>query len=153
MGITKGVKLVNLSLWSGRLFFLSNACPVPYVFAFLLGLWLVRSSLFLLVITPLAITVSFAFIYLWALWSNSATVFGELLVMEKKKSPGSNPTWKVIRITWSSASSTCSNSLLKRVMYCLSDSPSTWCMLRRCLVGFLCRSPPMKWQTKPLLSW
>ena len=70
-----------------------------------------------------SITASSAFIYFWALWSNSATIFGGLLVIEKKKSPGSSPAWKVIKMTWSSASSTCSNSLLKRVTYCLSDSP------------------------------
>ena len=157
IGITRGVKLVNLGHRSRRFFFLSNACLIPRVSFFLSGLWLVPLSLFLLAITLLAITllaitVSSTFIYLWALWSNFATIFGEILVIEKKKSLGSNPAYKVVRITWSSASSTYSNSLLKHVTYCLSDSPSTWHMLRRCPVGFLCHCPPMKWQTKHLLS-
>ena len=56
-------------------------------------------------------------------------------------------------MTWSFASFTYNNSLLKRIMYCLNDSSFAWWMLRRCLVGFLCRCPPMKWQTKPLLSY
>ena len=55
-------------------------------------------------------------------------------------------------MTWSSALSTCNNSLLKRATYYLSNSPSVWQMLRRCPVGFLCLCPPVKWQTKPLLS-
>ena len=90
--------------------------------------------------------------YFWALRSDYATVFGGLLVIKKKKSPGNNPTWKVVKMTWSSASSTCSNSLLNRVTYYLSDSPSTCWMLRRWLVSFLCLCPPIKWRTKPLLN-
>ena len=90
--------------------------------------------------------------YFWALQSNSATVFGGLLVIEKKKSLGSNPAWKVVRMTWSSASSTCSSSLLNWVTYCLSDSHFACWMLRRWPIGFLCLCPSMKWQTKPLLS-
>ena len=152
IGITRGVKLVNLGLRFGRFFSLSNACPVPHVSFVLSGLWLVPSSFFLLVVTPLAITVSSAIIYFWALWSNSATIFSELLLIEKKKSPGRNPTWKVVRITWSSASSTYNNFLLNYITYYLSDSPFAWRMLRRCPIGFLCHCPPMKWQTKPLLS-
>ena len=73
-------------------------------------------------------------------------------MIEKKKSPGNNSAWKVVRMTWSSALSTCSSSLLNRVTYCLSDSPSTYWMLRRWPVGFLCLCSPMKWWTKPLLS-
>ena len=56
-------------------------------------------------------------------------------------------------MTWSLASSTCSSSLLNRVIYCLSDSLSAYWMLRRWPVGFLCLFPPIKWWTKPLLSW
>ena len=56
--------------------------------------------------------------------SNSETVFYGLLVIGKKKSSSSNPVWKVVRMTWFSASSTSSSSLLNRVTYCLSDSPS-----------------------------
>ena len=152
IGISRGVKLVNLGLRLGKFFFLSNACPVPRVSFFLSRLWLVPSSLFLLVVTPLAIIASYAFIYFWALWSNSVTIFGGLLVIEKKKSPGSNPAWKVFRITWFSASSTCSSFLFKHVTYYLSNSPSAWRMLRRCPVSFVCRCSPMKWRTKPLLS-
>ena len=55
-------------------------------------------------------------------------------------------------MTWFSSSSSCSSSLLNRVTYCLSDSPSTCWTLRRWLVGFLCLCPLMKWRTKPLLS-
>ena len=55
-------------------------------------------------------------------------------------------------MTWSSTSSTYSNSLLNRVTYYLSDSPSTCWMLRRWPIGFLCLCPSMKWQTKPLPS-
>ena len=55
-------------------------------------------------------------------------------------------------MTWSSASSTCSSSLLKRVTYCLNDSPFAWWMLRRFPIGFLCLCPPMKWWTKALLN-
>ena len=55
-------------------------------------------------------------------------------------------------MAWSSASSTCSNSLLKHIMYYLNDSPFSWRMLRRCPVDFLCHCPPMKWQTKALLN-
>ena len=58
----------------------------------------------------------------------------------------------MVNTTWSSASSSCNNSLLKWVTYCLKVSPSFWWMLRRCPVGFLCRCPPMKCQTKLLLS-
>ena len=79
-------------------------------------------------------------------------LFGGLLVIENKKSSGKNPAWKVVRMTWSSTSSTCNSSLLNRVTYCFSDSPSACWMLRRWPVGFLCLWPPMKWQTKPLLS-
>ena len=73
-------------------------------------------------------------------------------MIEKTKSPGSNPAWKVVKVTWSLTSSTYSNSLLNRVMYYLSDSPSTCWMLKRWPVGFLCLFPPMKWWTKLLLS-
>ena len=58
IGITRGVKLVNLGLRSRKFFFLSNASLVPCVSLFLLGLWLVLSSIFLLVVTPLAIIAS-----------------------------------------------------------------------------------------------
>ena len=54
-------------------------------------------------------------------------------------------------MTWSSVLSTCNSSLLNQVTYCLSDSPSA-CWMLRWSVGFLCFYPPMKWQTKPLLS-
>ena len=80
------------------------------------------------------------------------TVFGGILVIEKKKSLGNNPAWKVVRMTWSSASSTYSSSLLSQVTYCLSDSPSACWMLRRWPVSFFYLCPPMKWWTKPLLS-
>ena len=70
----------------------------------------------------------------------------------KKKSPGSNPTWKVVRMTWSLVSSTYSSSLLNQVTYYLSDSPSACWMLRRWQVGFFHLCPLMKWRTKPLLS-
>ena len=56
-------------------------------------------------------------------------------------------------MTWSFALSTCNNSLLKWVTYCLNDSPFAWRMLRRWQVGFLCLCSPMKWRTKPLLSY
>lgn len=79
------------------------------------------------------------------------TIFDGLLVIEKKKSPSSNPAWKVVKITWSLASSTYNSFLLNQVTYCLSDSPSTCWMLGR-PVGFLCLCPLMKWWTKPLLS-
>ena len=55
-------------------------------------------------------------------------------------------------MTWSLTSSTCNSFLLNWVTYCLNDSPSTWWMLRRLPVGFLCLCPPMKCRTKPLLS-
>ena len=55
IGITKGVKLVNLGLQSERFFFLSKVCLTPRVSFFLLGLWLVPSSLFLLVVTSLVL--------------------------------------------------------------------------------------------------
>ena len=64
IGITRGVKLVNLGLQSRKFFFLSNACLVPHVSFILSGLWLVPLSLSLLVVTPLAITASFAFIFM-----------------------------------------------------------------------------------------
>ena len=92
------------------------------------------------------------FIYFRAFWSSSATVFGGLLVIEKKKSPSNNLAWKVVRMTWSLAFFTCSSSLLNWVTCYLSDTPSTCWMLRRWPVGFLRLCPPMKWWTKPLLS-
>ena len=104
------------------------------------------SSLFLATVAPSA------FIYFWAFWSSSVTIFGILFVIEKKKSPGNNLAWKVVRMTWSSTSSNYNSSLLNRVRYCLSDSPSICWMLRRWPIGFLCLCPLMKWQTKPLLS-
>ena len=51
------------------------------------------------VVTPLVVTASSAFIYFLALWSSSTTIFGGLLAIEKKKSPGSNTAWKFVRMT------------------------------------------------------
>ena len=113
---------------------------------------LIPYSLFLFPFISFVSTSSSAFMYFWDLRSNIAIVFGGLLVIEKKKSPSINPAWKVVKMTWSSASFTCSSSLLNWVMFCLSDSPSTYWMLRRWPVSFLCLCPPMKWWTKPLLS-
>ena len=79
-------------------------------------------------------------------------VFGGLLVIEKKKSLGSNLAWKDVKMTWTLALSTYSSSLLNWVTYYLSDSPSTCWMLRRWPVGFLCLCPLMKWWIKPLPS-
>ena len=61
--IIRGVKLVNFGLRSKRFLFLSVACPVLRTSFFLSRLWLVSLSRFLLVITPLAVTTSSAFIY------------------------------------------------------------------------------------------
>ena len=127
-------------------------CLTLRVSFFLLWLLLVPSSLFLFPFISFASTASFAFMYFWAFRRNSVTIFGGLLVIEKKKSPCSNLTWKVVKMTWSSASSPCSSSLLNWVTYYLSDSPSACWMFRRWPVGFLCLCPPMKWRTKPLLS-
>ena len=124
IGIIRGVKLVNLGFLSGSSFFFPVVCPTLRVSFFLSQLLLVPSSLFLFPFISFVSTASSAFMYFWALQSNFATIFGGLLVIEKKKSPGSNPAWKVVKITWSSTSSTCSSSLLNWVMYCLSDSPS-----------------------------
>ena len=56
-------------------------------------------------------------------------------------------------MSWSLALSTYSSTLLNWVTYCLNNSPSTYSnSLLRWPVGFLCLFPPMKWQTKPLLS-
>ena len=152
IGITRGVKLVNLGFLFGSSFFFPIVCPTIRVSFFLSRLLLVPSSLFLFPFISFVSTASSTFMYFWVLQSNSTTVFGGLLVIEKKKSPSSNLAWKVVKITWSSASSTYSSSLLNRVSYYLSDSPSTYWMLRRWPVGFLCLCPPMKWRTKPLLS-
>ena len=113
---------------------------------------IVACSFVFLPFIPFTSTVSSAFMCFWAFRSNSETIFGRLLVIEKKKSPSNNLAWKVVRMTWSSTSSTSSSSLLNRVMYCLNDSPFAYWKLRRWLGGFLRLCPPMKWQTKPLLS-
>ena len=73
---------------------------------------------------------------------------GGVLFMENKKYPGSSLAWKVVNITWSSASSTCNTSLLKWSTYCLNDSPSACQIFNIWPVGFLWHCPPMKWQTK-----
>ena len=130
VGIIRGVKLVNFGFLSGSSFFFSVVYPTLRDSFFLLWLLLVPLSLFLFP-SFLASTTSSALMYFWAFWSNSATVFGGLLVIEKKKSPSSNPAWKVVSLTWSSISSTCCSSLLNRVTYCLNDSPSVYWMLRR----------------------
>ena len=143
---------MNLGFLSRSSFFFPMVCPTLCVSFFLLRLLLVPLSLFLFPFISFTSTASSVFMYFWALWSNSATIFGRLLVIEKKKSPSSNPAWKVVKMTWSLASSTCSSSLLNRVIYCLSDSLSAYWMLRRWPVGFLCLFPPIKWWTKPLLS-
>ena len=137
----RGVKLVNLGFLSSSSFFFPVACPTLRNSFFLSQVLLVPSSLFLFPFISFASTASSAYMYFSALWSNSVIVFGGLLVIEKKKSPGNNPAWKVVKMTWSSASSTCSSSLLKWVTYCLSDSPSCW-MLRRWPVGFFMSLPP-----------
>ena len=143
---------MNFDLLSESSFFFSMVYPKISISYFLSQLLLVSLSLFLFPFISFASTASFAFMYFWAFRSNSATFFGGLLVIEKKKSLGSNPAWKVVRMTWSLASFTCNSSLLNRVTYYLSDSPFACWMLRRRPVGFLCLCPPMKWWTKPLLS-
>ena len=152
IGIIRGVKLVNLDFLSRSSFFFPMVCLPLRVSFFLSRLLFVPSSLFLFPFISFVSIASSTFMYFWALRSNSDTVFGGLLVIEKKKSPSSNLAWKVVKMTWSSVSFTYSNSLLNRVMYCLSDSPSACWMLRRWLVGFLCLCPPIKWRKKPFLS-
>ena len=126
IGIIRGVKLVNFGFLSRSSFFFLVVCLTFHVSFFLSWLLLVPSSLFLFPFISFASIASSVFIYFWAFRSNSATVFGGLLVIEKKKSPGNNPAWKVVRMTWSSTSSTCNSSLLNRVTYCFSDSPSAY---------------------------
>ena len=126
IGIIKGVKLVNFGFLSGSSFFFLVVYLTLCVSFFLSWLLLAHSSLFLCPFISFASTASSAFMYFWAFRSNSATVFGGLLVIEKKKSPSSNPAWKVVRMTWSSTTSTYSSSLLDRVTYCFSDSPSAY---------------------------
>ena len=150
IGIIRGVKLVNFGLLSWSSFFFPVIYLTLRVSFFLSRLLLVSSSLFLFTFISFASTESFAFKYFWAFWSNFVTVFGGLFMIEKKKSSSSNPAWKAVRMTWSSASSTCSSSLLNQVTYCLSDSPSACWMLRKWPVVFLCICPPIKWRTKPL---
>ena len=145
---------MNLGFISRSSFFFPVACPTLRVsFFFFSRLLLVPLSLFLFPFISFASTASSTSMYFWALRSNSVTIFDGLLVIENKKSPGSNPAWKVVRITWSLALSTCSNSLLNRVTYCLSDSLSACWMLRKWSVGFFCLCPPIKWWTNPLLSY
>ena len=126
IGIIRGVKLVNFGFPSGSSFFFPAVYPTLRVSFFLSWLPLVPSSIFLFLFISFASTAFSAFLYFWTFWSNSATVFGGLLVIEKKKSLSINPAWKVVRMTWSSASSTYSSSLLNRVTYYFSDSPSFW---------------------------
>ena len=133
-------------------FFFLVVCQTLRVSFFLSWLLLIPSFLFLFPFISFASAASSAFMYFWAFRSNSVTIFGGLLVIEKKKSPCSNLTWKVIKMTWSSASSTYSSSLLNQVMYYLSHSSSACWMLRRWPIGFLCLCLPKKWRTKPLLS-
>ena len=127
-------------------------CPTLRVSFFLSWLFLVPLSLFLFPFISFTSTASFAFVYFWTFQSNFTTVFGGLLVNEKKKSPGSNLAWKVVRMTWSSVSSTYSSFFMNRVTYCLSDSPSAYWMLRRWPVGFLCLYPLMKMMNKTLVE-
>lgn len=116
---------------------------------FFSGRWSIWSSFFLLLLSiPLDTHASFAFMYLYVLWSSYVTILGKVLFMEKKKYLGSSPAWKVVNITWSFVSSTCNTSLLKRSTYCLNDSSSACRMFNRWPMGFLWRYPPMKWQTK-----
>ena len=112
IGITRAVKLVNFGFLSESSVFFLVVCPKLHVSFFLSWLLLVPLSLFLFPFISFASTTSFTFMYFWAFQSNSVIVFGGLLVIEKKKSLGSSPAWKVVRITWSSASSTCSSSFL-----------------------------------------
>lgn len=65
MGITKGVKLVNLDLQSESPLFLSKVCPMLHASFFLLGWQLGLLSLFLLLVISFAITTSSLFIYFW----------------------------------------------------------------------------------------
>ena len=147
----KMCKVGELWLPVQKLLLFPYGCLTLLVSFFLSWLLLVPSSLFLFPFISFASTASSAFIYFWAFRCNSATVFGGLLVIEKKKSPGSNPAWKVVKMTWSSISSTYSSSLLNQVMYCLSDFPFTCWVLKRWAIGFLCLYPPMKWQQNPCL--
>ena len=127
-------------------------CPTLRVSFFLSRLFLVPLSLFFFPFISFTSIASFAFVYFWTFQSNFTTVFGGLLVNEKKKSLGSNPAWKVVRMTWSSVSSTYSSFFMNRVTYCLSDSPSAYWMLKRWLVGFLCLYPLMKMMNKTLVE-
>ena len=91
IGIIRGVKLVNLGFLLGSSLFFPVVYPTLCISFFLSRLLLVPSSLFLFPFISFVSTASSAFMYFWALRSNSATVFGGLLVIEKKKSPSSNP--------------------------------------------------------------
>ena len=102
-------------------------------------------------LSSFATIAPFAFIYFWAFWSSFATIFGGLLVIEKKKSPSRSLALKVVKMTWSSTSSTCSNSLLKRATYCRRDSPSAYWMLRRWPVGFFYLCP--QWNDEQNPCW
>ncbi|XP_050244292.1 uncharacterized protein LOC126692642 [Quercus robur] len=93
IGIIRGVKLVNLGFLSGSSSFFPVVC-LPLCVSFLSQLLFVPSSLFLFAFISFTSTASSAFMYFWALRSNFAIVFGGLLVIEKKKSPGSNLAWK-----------------------------------------------------------
>ena len=99
IGIIRGVKLVNLGFLSGSFFFFPMVCLPLRVSLFLSRLLFVPLSLFVFPFISFVSIASSIFMYFWALWSNSTTVFGGLLVIEKKKSPGSNPPWKVVKMT------------------------------------------------------
>ena len=92
-----------------------------------------------------------AFIYFWVFWSSFVTIFGGLLVIEKKKSPGRSLALKVVKMTWSLTSSTYSNSLLKCATYYCRDSTSACWMLRRWPVGFFCLCPQWNDEQNPCL--
>ena len=88
IGIIRGVKLVNLGFLSKSSFFFPVVCLTLHVSFFLSRLLLVPSSLF-----------HFPFISFVSIASSTFMSFGGLLVIEKKKSPGNNPAWKVVKMT------------------------------------------------------
>ena len=87
IGIIRGVKLANFGFLFESSFFFPMVCPTICVSFFLSWLLLVLSSLFLFPFISFASTASSAFMYFWDFRNNSATIFGRLLVIEKKKIP------------------------------------------------------------------
>ena len=88
-------------------------------------------SFFRLPVNPSTVSASSPFMYFCALNNKFVIEVGGVFPREKMRSRLFNPAWKVVIITWSSASSIFSIALLNHFTYSLWVSPSCYFTVNR----------------------